>query len=123
MFISNLWSGINLYDSNYSVIHGNILINNEHYGIDLEGATNCKIVGNTILGTGTGVWDGIYLLNDSNYNIIQGNTINSAPNYGIEVKTVNCLKNIITGNVIRNNTTGAINDLGTGTEIGHNITS
>ena len=82
-----------------SIIKGNKIDSSVGYGIDLNstGATasdNCCIEGNTITNNGA---------------------------YGIRINT-DSESNVITGNVIKNNAFGTIEDLGNNTQIGHNIT-
>ena len=70
----------------------------------------------------TGTYSGIYL-NQSDGNIISNNRCQGNDNYGIEIVNVLSEDNIIEGNILTGNTTGAFVDGGTDTQIGHNITT
>jgi len=49
------------------------------------------------------------------YTIIEGNNIRDCDNYGINLQDAGVAKTLITSNSISNNTTGAVNDVGTDT--------
>lgn len=110
---------------------GNIIINNHTSGsigngIRLTEASNCIVSNNYcynhwILGVTTR--DGIYLSGNSDRNLITGNQCLNSDGYGINISAATCDKNIIDGNVVYNNTTGQINDSGTNTVVGDNVTT
>ncbi len=53
---------------------------------------------------------------------ILGNSCTSADNYGIDLQDGGVDRTIVTSNIVLANTTGQINDNGSNTELGHNIT-
>lgn len=124
--------GITIVYAEHNTIVGNFLhsIGNSGSGnrngiiLDANARYN-KIIGNTFMGA---VEDGIKLYdyeegsnNYIRYNIIEGNVINDNGGWGVNIAHANDEKNIIISNQIRDNTSGAINDLGTDSEIAHNI--
>ena len=104
-----------------TVIQGFIIKGNNEGGININGASNCTIIGNTITNCPDGIFiygnsnyntiknnkitnsgiDGIHLDN-SNYNIIQNNTVTGSYESGIQISYSNY--NIIQNNIIANNT-------------------
>lgn len=99
-------------------ITGNYILNYDDYAIYLDGASYNSITGNTIKGL-EDAETGIFLTN-SDKNVISGNVVRGFDSYGIDVSDATCDKNVIVGNGLTDNTTGAFNDAGTGTEISHN---
>jgi len=110
--------------------------------IRLDGASDCAIIGNTIWDVpvsgagGYGIYlddsiyniignnqinlidnDGIYLTNDSDENLIIGNKCRQCGGYGINISDDTCNDNRVRENDLRGNTTGPINDVGTGTMV------
>jgi parallel beta-helix repeat protein len=79
-----------------------------------------NIVSNNIISDADN--DGIRIRN-SDYNVVLGNRIFDSSNYGINIYDSGCLKNIVVGNQCIGNVSGGINDVGTTTELGHNIVS
>ena len=78
---------------------------------------NCRIIGNRFEDC---VNDGIQLTTADN-NVIMGNVFLNNGRYGVNLDASTADGNIIIGNVFDGNTTGQINDGGTGTQIGHNV--
>lgn len=91
---------------------------NGSHGISMTGTEGVLLSIATINDNGG---DGIRLVTDSNTNIINSNNIVSNAGYGFNVTTSSCEENILLGNVIKNNTSGSVNDLGTDTLIRSNI--
>jgi len=94
-----------------------------NYCIYFPGANsdNNKIIDNFISGPTTG--ETIYVYADSDNNLFSGNTITGTGTYGIHLGRAEVDNNIIINNVITGYSVLAIFDEGTGTVIGHNITS
>lgn len=64
--------------------------------------------------------DGIYFADACDYCTIVGNVITNCGGYGINIDAATDDKNVVTGNALNTNTSGAIHNLGTGTVIGNN---
>jgi parallel beta-helix repeat protein len=113
-----------------AVFADNVVSLNGEEGVALEGARDCLIVGNVIRNNGTetpNAYDGILLIS-SDYNVIVGNRCfddqaTKTQRYGINISNAACDKNLLDGNILLGNLTGAYNDAGTGTVIGDNITA
>ena len=114
-------SGINVYGS-LNRITENECSDNFVHGIKAEGETN--IIKNNICevnGYG-GFGSGIYIYGDfGDKNIISGNGCYVNQQYGVDISAATCDKNSVLNNQLVSNTTDAIHDLGTDTEIGHNM--
>lgn len=142
---SNFSSGILASNEATFVAKGN-LINSNLVGIRLISLTAAKILDNYI---NSNTNEGILIETISNEHIISGNTINSNGDDGISLESTgvpasdkciidnniindngafgvlintNSDRNTVDSNQIINNASGDINDLGTNTQIGHNIT-
>ena len=110
---------------NNNIISGNILSNGALKTLKLNNASQNIIIGNVI---NEGLNANIFLSGNSDENVIDGNIIdttvgNSGNRYGIDISVSTCNKNLITGNIIRNSDTAAINDAGTDTLSANNITT
>ncbi len=114
--------GIFADDSSTINIKGNNILTNIYDGIRLVDYSNSVINGNNLgindFGS-SGTYSGVKLINSSDNNI-SNNTSWWNDNYGIDISDAGCDDNIVTGNRLRGNTAGGLNDAGTGTEIGHN---
>jgi len=117
-------AGIGTWDILHSIIEGNLIDQRgRDYGIYFGGAQYVSVIGNVIR---KAAWSGIFFeveARASSYNIITGNVICDNGGYGIDINASTFEKNIVTSNQLRNNTAGAINDLGTGTIVANNITT
>jgi len=91
--------------------------NKYNYIIYLLRTNYCSIVDNYLYNSTA---DGIYL-SDSDYNIINSNHVLSCGGWGVNISDAASIKNGVVGNEVRNNVSGAIQDLGTNNEIAHNI--
>ena len=92
--------------------------NNDLDGINIERSNNWEIRGNICDDNSS---DGIAVVGNSDNNIVEGNQCINNGAYGITITSVNGDNNIVSGNILNNNTSGNLNDSGTGTQIGHNI--
>lgn len=99
-----------------SIISDNVIINNTGHGIYARFTDQVVIVGNRVSGNN----DGINLVTCDDFNIT-GNICRLNGGWGINITDAASDDNIVVANTCNNNTAGAINDLGTGTELGHNI--
>lgn len=75
-------------------------------GCDNNHITKSFIISNTS--------DGIKLTASDDRNIIEGNIINSNGGYGVNIAAASCDKNLVHGTQFSGNTSGTIQDLGTG---------
>jgi len=100
------------------IVVDNIVIDSFNSGIDLDDTTHCTIIGNVIEGSTNA--HGIRLAVSDN-NIIINNVCTGASGYGISILDAASDKNIVLGNHLLGNTTGALQDNGIDTEVGHNI--
>jgi parallel beta-helix repeat protein len=95
-------------------------------GIRLNDSGTCNVVGNSAINNANN-WDGIRITGASVRNTITGNNCQStAPGnqeWGINITGPTAVKNVLSGNICYGNDSGQIQDLGTGTQWGHNITS
>ena len=92
-------------------------------GIEISRADNNLIIGNTCNNNdsnSSSLYSGI-LLSNANSNRVENNYCVDNDAYGITILTT-CNGTIVTGNIIATNGEGTIKDLGTNTQIGHNIT-
>ena len=131
------------------VVQGNTLtaLDNlpRRFGILFRNGNSVIIDGNTIAGFNNGIqlgqaalvterlvvannrvapteWSGIFLL-DTDDAILQGNIVSGAPGYGINISNAACDRTIVSFNNLVGNTTGGIQDLGTGTVLFQNKTA
>jgi hypothetical protein len=75
-----------------------------------------------------GVYDGIKVTSNCSYNTINNNIcvdnqVTPTQKYGINIDNAGAVKNIVVGNNFKGNATGGLNDSGTSTDAGHNITT
>ncbi len=115
-----------LLNGDKNIITSNQCYSNTRHGISFESASHDNIISsnecidNDVGDTGT--YSGISL-NQCDRNIISNNRCSGNDNYGIELDDEFSDDNIVEGNILIGNTAGAINDLGTNTQIAHNITT
>jgi len=120
-FISNIQYGVRFLNVDDCMISGNLFYDNGWGGIAFFSACNRHTInGNIIIDNGD---KGIYLRELSDRNSITGNQITGNGGWGIDIENANCDNNLVVGNVVQNNTAGQIRDLGTGTDVSHNITA
>ena len=67
--------------------------------------------------------DGVRLTGNADNTVVANCRCVGNGGYGINIATSDCDKNLIHGNICLGNTTGAINNLGTGTVLADNITA
>jgi hypothetical protein len=119
-------NGFSISFSSDCLISGNVAKNAVGQGFKLwYDSSNISLIGNQAIGcSGDGIeLDGHASYGWPSYCILNGNIIRDNGAYGVDVVNAGCIKNIILGNQIRGNTSGAINDQGTDTEAAHNIVS
>ena len=125
--ITNNYVGIKMYESDSDTISGNQINDNSMnhgplgdlgYGIICQNSDLNIVSGNQVNDNKN---DGIRLYN-SDYNIISNNKLDGN-DYGINIAVNTCDKNMILGNISLNNITSNLSDLGTNTQISHNLTS
>ena len=82
-------------------------------GINIQETNYCVVVGNICY---NGMGDGISVGADSSYNIIKGNQCVDNDGYGIQITNVDCVENVVdANNVLEGNILGAVDDGGTDT--------
>jgi len=86
-------------------------------GVSVSGVTKSVFSGNRIINMGN---TGIDLYFDCNDNTITGNVINGTGGYGVDIEDSSDNRNVIVGNALYGNPSGAIHDAGTGTVKDHN---
>lgn len=95
--ISSCGWGTYIYNSNYAVISGNIIIDSpQQDGVLLTGSSYCVVVNNVIHDSTD---KGIEIANSSSYNIISANSVRKSSVRGINLVT-GCTRNIISNNTI-----------------------
>jgi len=117
-FKSLTGDGINVNAGEHIIISNNIAVGCNR-GVKVSGDNT--IIANNIIKDGAS--HGIEIIGGSDNNIISNNIITNQGGYGVKIETSACDKNIIIANQLVGNTSGAIQDTGTNTEIGHNIES
>ena len=110
---------IDIYQSNYNVIEGNQCYGAYGDGIDLSGSHYNLIQGNQI---NNNDGDGIHLYN-ADYNSIIGNRTEGNGGYGINIFNAGCDNNLVVKNYCTGNTSGSINNAGTGTILAASTTN
>ncbi|MCF7835795.1 MAG: right-handed parallel beta-helix repeat-containing protein [Candidatus Marinimicrobia bacterium] len=105
--------GINLTDcDNIGILTSNCTENGGQ-GIELvSGCTNISIINTGCFANGS---DGIKLTATDDRNIISGCLLDDNGGYGVNIANANCDDNVVKTNSYYNNTSGNINDAGTGT--------
>jgi len=114
--ISDKESGVYLTGDNNIVSSNRILSCGNGAGVEVE-TSHSIITSNFISDSGD---HGIILYSSSRRNIISNNQVLSSFGYGVQIQGD---YNLLLGNVLYNNSAGAYQNLGTGNEIAHNITS
>lgn len=97
------YAGIFVDSSNYNTISGNIVTNNNNYGILLFMSSGNTVSNNTVTHNNI---VGIYIKTSSDNNVISGNTV-ANQTYGIELEDYSS-NNMIFGNICTNNDYGII---------------
>ena len=114
--------GIYFSECNNSIITGNILYGGTSYtdyGIYLT-ASNKNIISNNWLDTMSA--DGIFLVN-SDHNTINGNYVAASGGWGINISDAACDYTLVISNQLRANTSGGVQNLGTGSVVAYNLVS
>ena len=111
---------INFVGSSNNIIYKNTITNSGMHGIQLSEADDCIIRDNIIDGGNATAIQIQQFLGTSDRNLITGNLCKNNER-GVRI-TGNNNFNIIVYNMFRNNTIADITDLGNNTQIGHNIT-
>lgn len=114
------YHGINVgNDADRSSIHGNYIDDPGDATEDgiylVDGATECEIDNNYIYNL---MGSGIMLTANNDYCKVTNNYIHHCDDYGIEIAAATCDKNLVRGNQLTGNITGAILDSGTLTQVG-----
>ena len=122
VFYSNYSYGLWLDGSgvNYNTVTGNTFRSNTLGGIYVETSHNNSITGNTFESHSNGPGRDAILLDAADKNIISSNRCLTSSGYGINISNVTSENNIVIGNHIAGNTTGAINDVGANSQIFNN---
>lgn len=115
--------GVYLSNGNGTIVSGNVISGNDYDGIRLNtfhiGVISSNLIEfNDWLDTAT--YSGVILISSDDC-VISSNNINYNDNFGIDISNAACDKNIVLGNRCKNNTAGGINNIGTLTQIAHNI--
>ncbi|HPB32299.1 MAG TPA: NosD domain-containing protein, partial [Candidatus Sumerlaeota bacterium] len=128
-------NGILLLQSRKCTINNNHCSNNNYNGIGFDSSSYNNLTGNECVGNSRGILmddshynvinanqfidnseSGLWLTSNDDRNTIVGNTSMDNGQYGIDIQNANCSSNIVGMNTLYNNTLGAGNDLGTGTQ-------
>jgi parallel beta-helix repeat protein len=108
---SNNGEAIIIYFSNNNTVTGNQVNSNSSVGFYLYFANDNTLTGNQVnLNGGSG-----FYLYSSDYNSIVGNRCSGNGGYGINISDSGCDNNLVVKNYLTGNTTGSLNDAGTGT--------
>lgn len=91
---------------------------NTGVGVRMFGARNC-VLHDSLIRDNTS--DGVEITTNADYNKVTNCHIESNGAYGIDIVNSTCDNNIILGNTYLTNTSGTLNDVGTGTVISANI--
>ena len=109
-------------NSGSCIISGNIIIGG-NYGITINDVNQNMISGNFIDSVNN---DGIivgWTTGNADNNVIANNIIVNCGQWGIDIWDATAQSNIITANILLNNTSGAFTNSGTNTQLGLNVTS
>jgi len=101
----------------YATVVGNSCKDNALLGILIQ-KSNCVIIGNVSEGNSH---DGVRIDSEVDYCLIKDNILMNNGGYGVRIMDVTCDENVIEGNRLIGNTTGALRDDGTNTRIRGNI--
>jgi len=105
-------------DGANTIIESNIIYSNTASGIEVA-ANSMTITGNFLNANGA---VGINLRGGISYCIVSNNRIRNSTGDDINVTNSGCTGNIIVGNQVSGTNIGIIDDNGTDTQVGHNIT-
>mgnify|MGYP001612989707 CR=1 FL=1 len=122
---SNTQSGIELSLVNDSVVSDNVCNSNTQHGISFTTCLRNVVSGNASSendSAASASYDGIFL-NASDRNVINGNQFWANGRYGVNVSNATCDVNLVSDNHVFANTTGQINNVGTGTVTADNVTT
>ena len=109
-------------DSTDNTVSGCALLGGED-GIIVAASRNV-ISGNTIRGVGKSSGDGINLNGNFDNNVMMGNICTAWPGYGINIESEDADSNVVLGNILTGNTTGALFDAADDTtKKGFNVTA
>jgi len=115
--IGNGGEGIYLLLSDEVVVANNIIKNNDNYGIFLEGSTNCVVNQNMVKASGNnGIMLSARVAVNSLDNIVSSNMVLDGSAWGISLDA-NQDGNLIHGNFTAGNSSGTIDDNGTGNSV------
>ena len=109
----------------YSIITNNIIADHSDDGIYMDDQDDCIIEGNILEGNGSAATeDGIHVY-DCEDCIFIGNRVRGSAGYGLSLDAAATVADraCIVGNILTNNTTGALDDNGTNTTTAGNITA
>ena len=124
--VLNTRSGIWLNSGGFYSITGNCCSENVRHGIFVDDSGDNTITGNFCNANDSGnstTYDGIHV-STGDRNIISNNRCMENDNYEINIVSSSAANNIVTSNIlIGTDHVGALNDAGTTTQIGHNITA
>ncbi len=112
--------GVSITSSTLILNSGNEINGHGGVGVFLSGVTNSIINGNIIHNNTT---YGLRLFATCDNNIVTSNRCEDNATAEIDIANANCDNNIIIGNQCVGTHVNAITDAGTGTEVGHNITT
>lgn len=111
----NTGDGINMTDCNFNAMIAMDVSSNGGQGIEL--VSNCNDNQFIAVGTNDNTSDGYKLTATSDRNVISNSTVKDNGGFGINIAAATCDGNIISSPAFSNNSSGNINDSGTGTII------
>ena len=111
-------SNFYFYTCDHNSIVNNKSTRSEAQGFYMRFSNHNHFIGNSAIAN---VASGFYI-NSCDSNQFVGNTAKDNGAWGINIINSTSDKNIIVANHFLNNTSGGLNDLGTGTDTGHNLT-
>lgn len=88
-----------------------------NHAISISGCDRSIICNNRIT---TFTTDGIYIYGDDDYCVINSNAVTNCGGYGIKIDGATNDKNVVVGNCLVSNSSGAVSDSGTGTVVANN---
>ena len=119
--IDNCDVGISIIRYAYCIINGNLVRDNSINGIETGSNCTFNVFSNNICVDNGG--DGIQIQLGGDNQTMNSNVCTGNGGYGIAISNVGNEDNIILGNMLSGNTTGPINDVGTNTQLAHNMTT